>query len=135
MSCLLLNFSNILNGWSLNGLRFCEALKLGYFWLKMTFLTNFKTFQNLNQLRYLKNSNAGNSFWPLSTFPFYLLRLYMQPEGRGKATKVDKNVAKWTKICRSTVSRLFKYNCNCNKILPIFSLAAILGLEKVSYQV
>ena len=69
MSCLLLNFSNILNGWSLNGLRFCEALKLGYFWLKMTFLTNFKTFQNLNQLRYLKNSNAGNSFWPLSPFP------------------------------------------------------------------
>ena len=27
----------------------------------------------------------------------------MQHEGRGKATKVDKNVAKWTKICRSTV--------------------------------
>ena len=27
----------------------------------------------------------------------------MQYEGRGKAAKVDENVAKWTKICRSTV--------------------------------
>ena len=27
----------------------------------------------------------------------------MYHEGCGKATKVDENVAKWTKICRSTV--------------------------------
>ena len=58
---------------------------------------SFKASRNLNHLRYLKNSKAGNSFWPLSTFPSCLLRLYMQPDGRGKATKVDKNVAKWTK--------------------------------------
>ena len=31
---------------------------------------------------------------------------YMQRVGRGKATKVDENVAKWTKICRSTVPSL-----------------------------
>ena len=55
-------------------------------------------------LPYLKNSKAGNSFWPLSTFPLYMLSFYMQHEGRGKAAEVDENVAKWTKICRSTVS-------------------------------
>ena len=53
---------------------------------------------------YLKNSTVGHSFLPVSTFPFYLLRLYLQHEGRGKATKVDENVTKWTDICRSTVN-------------------------------
>ena len=45
----------------------------------------------------------SNSIWPLSTFAFYMSRFYMQHEGRGKAAKVDENVANWTKICRSTV--------------------------------
>ena len=38
-----------------------------------------------------------------SNISFYLLRLNMQHKGHGKATKVDENVAKWTKICLSTV--------------------------------
>ena len=31
---------------------------------------------------------------------------YMQHVGRGMATKVDENVAKWRKICRNTVPSL-----------------------------
>ena len=47
-----------------------------------------------------------------------VLQIYMQHEGCGKAAKVDENVAKWTKICRSTVNNLAlreafssKFNC------------------------
>ena len=77
----------------------------------------YKPSQNLKQWRYLRNSKAGILFWPLSTFAFYLTMLSMQHEGRGKAAKVDENLAKWAKIWRSTVfsafvlMRLFHTTC------------------------
>ena len=59
----------------------------------------------------MRISKAGISFWPLSTFPIYLVMLSMQHESRGKAAKVDENVAQWTKICRSTVLLMSGTTC------------------------
>ena len=50
--------------------------------------------------------NSGETeevFEILQSFPFFMLWLYMQHEGRRKAAKLDENVAKWRKICRCTV--------------------------------
>ena len=54
-----------------------------------------------------ENILSRNLIWPLSTFPFYLAMLSIYHEGHGKAAKVDENVAKWTKICLSTVIFLY----------------------------
>ena len=51
----------------------------------------------------MKNFKAGNSISPWTLFLFYMVMLYLQNKGRGKAAKVVNFVAKWLNLCLSTV--------------------------------
>ena len=54
----------------------------------------------------MKKFKAGKSISPWSKFLFYMAMFYMQCKGREKAAKVVEFVAKWLKLCLSTVALL-----------------------------